>query len=152
MEDRRPVWVWTSGRQLAPHQLRVYPVSGLFVAGSVGVLVLLGAFSILGALPPFALPAHPLKIALASLKLGAWAFSVGHLFPTQAPINLHLMSGWATIIKALASLALASAAALKVWFMATLPRDGYEHIRGTKVYHGEAASRVLARELRQGKK
>lgn len=152
MEDRRPVWVWTSNRQLAPNQLRVYPISGIFVAGLVGAVAFLGAFSILVALPPFSLGARPPQIAFAALKIGAWAISGGHLFPTQAPLNFHLMSGWATIIKFLASLALAGVAALKVWGMATLPRDGYEHVRGTRVYHGEAASRILARELRQGKK
>lgn len=152
MEDRRPVWVWTSSRQLAPHQLRVYPIPGVFAAGLVGVIVLLGAFSILGMLPPSSLGARPPQIAFAALKVGAWAISGGHLFPTQAPLNLHLMTGLVTIIKALASLALACVAALKVWGMATLPRDGYEHIRGTRVHHGEAASRILAHELRQGKK
>jgi hypothetical protein len=152
MEDRRPVWVWTSGRQLAPHQLRVYPVSALCAAVAIGLVTHLGAFSILGALPPFSLPANPPAIALASLKVGAWAISAGHLFPTQAPLNLQIMSGWATIIKASASFALAALAALKVWAIATLPRDGYEHIRGARVYHGEAASLILARELRQGKK
>ncbi|QYG02237.1 hypothetical protein [Massilia sp. NP310] len=152
MEDRRPVWIWSNARQIAPHQLRVYPLTAIGASAIGGAFVFLAAFAILAAIPPASLKASPPHIALASLKTLAWACTKGHLFPVQAPQLLAAMSGWAVILKALLALSLATMASLKIWKTAIAPRDGHEHIRGTKVYHGDDAKRVLMRELKQGKK
>jgi len=142
-ENQKPAWVWGSGSQIAPHQLRIYPLRALGGSALVGALVFLASFSLLSIMPPNAIPATPGAVALACLKIILWAASKGHLFPSAGPFNLHALSTGASIAKALGALGLAALASKKIWSLSTVPRDGYEHVRGTRMHTGKAAEKIM---------
>jgi len=151
-EQQNAVWVWSSATQVAPHQLRVYPLRAAGASALAASFVALAAFSVLSTIPPHAAPASPPVVALASLKIIGWAVSGGHLFPVQAPQILHAIGGMVGGLKALAALAFGALAARKIWAWGITPRDGYEHARGGRVYKFDEAQRVLKRQLKQEKK
>ena len=151
-EKENAVWILSSAAQVAPHQLRVYPVRAAGASALAASLVALVGFSLLSVIPPHATPASAPIVALASLKVIGWACSAGHLFPMQAPQILQAIGGMVGGLKAIAAFTLATLAARKIWAWGITPRDGYEHARGGRVYKFDEAQRVLKRQLRQGKK
>lgn len=147
MRDSRPVWVWSSATQLPPHQLRVYPGRALAGGVAVGLFVFLLVFPILAKLPPDAFQAPAGGIALAVLKLMAWKASGGFLFSVQGPAALQLATSGAVIGKSALAALIAAYIAWQVARSSMKPTDGYEHIRGTRLYRGARAEQVLRRQL-----
>lgn len=153
MENDPPVvWCWGNDSNLANHVRRVYPMR--FAGGFVCVCLFVGvaAFAALSKLPPFAVSQPPALIVGAALKIVAWMASAGHLWPEAGPRLLGALapagSGLAVAAKAILAAACGGFAGWKVARNAMRPRDGYRHIRGTRLYKGGEAVKVLADQLR----
>lgn len=153
MENDPPVvWCWGNDSYLANHVRRVYPLR--FAGGFACVLLFVGAaaFAALSKLPPFALAEPPARIAGAALQVIAWKASAGHLWPDSGPRLLAALApvgaGLAVAAKAILAAGCGGFAGWKIARSAMTPRDGYRHIRGTRLYKGGEAVRILADQLR----
>lgn len=142
------VWCWGNDANLANHVRRIYPMR---FAGVFATLLIFIGFFAFGALAAFGTPAQPARVAVAAFQIVAWKASGGALWGIKGPALWAAMAphgvGLVLVGKAIAAAALGIFAG---WFAARgalEPRDGYRHIRGTRLYRGEQAKKILARQL-----
>ncbi|MHA4870054.1 hypothetical protein ACXZ1M_20390 [Duganella sp. PWIR1] len=153
MESEKPaVWCLGTDINLANDVRRIYPTRFAGVFAIVFLFVGAVAFAALSKIPPSAMAEPPARIAVAALQIVAWKLSGGHLWPIAVPGVLRALApaGAVAVVAAKAILAacLGTWAAWKLARGALTPRDGYRHIRGSRIYKGEEAKRILADQLR----
>lgn len=150
--DAPVVWCWGTDANLANHVRRIYPMR---FAGAFATLLLFTgffAFGFLARLLPCAVSESPARIAVAAFQVAAWKASGGMAWAAKAPALLAVIApAGSGLIVAIKAIAAGTLGVMAGWFAgrgALEPRDGYRHIRGTRLYRGSSAKKVLARQLK----